>query len=242
MNKETSLILPEHIAFIMDGNGRWAVKKGLQRSAGHKAGAEALDKMISYTYSIGIKNITFYAFSTENWSRPADEVAALMSILTKWLSIMIKRFNENAGEVYKNTKVNFIGDTGALSLLQRKKIADIEKKSIETENRMTLNLAVNYGARAEITRAVNKFITENPGKKISENDISRNLYTAGQPDPDLIIRTGGEMRLSNFLLWQASYSEYYSTPVLWPDFDEKCLDEAILEYNKRTRKFGGLSS
>ena len=165
MNKETSLILPEHIAFIMDGNGRWAVKKGLQRSAGHKAGAEALDKMISYTYSIGIKNITFYAFSTENWSRPADEVAALMSILTKWLSIMIKRFNENAGEVYKNTKVNFIGDTGALSLLQRKKIADIEKKSIETENRMTLNLAVNYGARAEITRAVNKFITENPGKK-----------------------------------------------------------------------------
>ena len=102
--------------------------------------------------------------------------------------------------------------------------------------------AVNYGARAEITRAVNKFITENPGKKISENDISQNLYTAGQPDPDLIIRTGGEMRLSNFLLWQASYSEYYSTPVLWPDFDEKCLDEAILEYNKRTRKFGGLSS
>ena len=234
-------IIPEHIAFIMDGNGRWATQRGLSRSEGHKAGTEALDRMISYAYSIGVKNITFYAFSTENWRRSADEVAALMSILTKWLGIMIKRFNDGKDDVYRNTKVNFIGDMKALNALQRNKIADIEKKSVETENKMTLNLAVNYGGRAEIVHAVNEFTSKNPGKKITEKDICDNIYTAGQPDPDLIIRTGGEMRLSNFLLWQASYAEYYSSPTLWPEFDSKCLDEAILEYNKRTRKFGGLA-
>lgn len=236
----SNMEIPKHIAFIMDGNGRWANARGLKRSKGHEAGVNALDKIIQYCYDLHIENITFYAFSTENWKRPTEEVSKLMQILTRYLGVMMDRFDNDKNELYRHTKVRFIGDLGVLSPLQKNKMNRIMNRSDQVQHRMTLNIAVNYGGRDEIVNAVNAFIKKNPGKKITKQNISDLLYTAGQPDADLIIRTGGEMRLSNFLMWQSAYSEYYTTPVLWPDFDEKQLDLAIHEYNKRTRKFGGL--
>lgn len=232
--------IPKHIAFIMDGNGRWATARNLPRGKGHEAGVNALDKIIQYCYQLQVQNITFYAFSTENWKRPTDEVTKLMSILTQYLGVMMDRFNNERDPLYRHTKVRFIGDLGILSPLQKNKMRTIMKRSDQIQHRMTLNIAVNYGGKAEIVHAVNAFIKKNPGKKITEQDISDFLYTAGQPEADLIIRTGGEMRLSNFLMWQSAYSEYYTTPVLWPDFDEEQLNKAIAAYNTRTRKFGGL--
>ncbi len=230
---------PRHIAFIMDGNGRWAEQRGQKRGKGHEAGVDALDHMIQTCYQIGIEHITFYAFSTENWKRPQEEVAKLMTILTRYLNVMMERFERDRDGLYRHTKVRFIGDLGVFSALQKEKMKKITARSDTVSCRMHLNIAINYGGRAEITNAVNAFIRENPGKKITEQDIACRLYTAGQPDPDLIIRTGGEMRLSNFMMWQSAYSEYYSTPVLWPDFGEADLQEAIAAYQLRTRKFGG---
>lgn len=224
----------------MDGNGRWATARDLKRSKGHQAGVNALDHIIQYCYDIGIKNITFYAFSTENWTRPAEEVSKLMKILTRYLRVMMDRFHHDSSELYRHTKVRFIGDLGVFNPLQRSKINRIMNQSDKVNYKMTLNIAINYGGRAEIVKSVNEYIQKNPGKKITEKDITAHLYTAGQPDPDLIIRTGGEMRLSNFLIWQAAYTEYYSTPVLWPDFNKEHLDDAIKAYQTRTRKFGGL--
>ncbi len=237
---ENSLPVPAHIAFIMDGNGRWATARGLKRSAGHYAGAETLDNITRLCYKKGIKAVTFYAFSTENWKRPSEEVAALMNILTEYLKKMIGYFEEDSDEIYTHTRVRFIGDTKVFNLVQRKMIDKITRVSEKSEKNMEMNIAVNYGGRAEIVAAVNSFIKENKGKKITERDICDRVYTAGQPDPDLIVRTAGEMRLSNFLIWQAAYSEFVSVPVCWPEFGEKELDAAIEEYGRRSRKFGGL--
>ena len=238
--KDKSLTVPEHIAFIMDGNGRWASARGMKRSQGHYAGAKTLDEITRLCYKKGIRIVTFYAFSTENWRRPAEEVAALTNILTEYLKKMIGYFEEGSDEIYTHTRVRFIGDTSVFSLVQRGMIDKIASVSKKSESQMEMNIAVNYGGRAEIVNAVNSFIKEHKGKKISEKDICERIYTAGQPDPDLIIRTAGEMRLSNFLIWQSAYSEFVSVPVCWPDFGEKELDAAIEEYNSRTTKFGGL--
>lgn len=240
MNYEDKTALPAHIGFIMDGNGRWATNRGLPRNKGHEAGAAAMQRIVEYCYNIGIKHITFYGFSTENWSRPKTEVNAIMNIITTFLNRMIEKFNSGAG-MYRRTKVNFIGDLSVFSSVQKSLMKTISDRSRTIRGDMTLNIAINYGGRAEIVNAVNAFINKNPGKTLSENDISGLIYTAGQPDPDLIIRTAGEMRLSNFLLWQSAYAELYSTQTYWPDFDEKDLDAAIENYLGRTRKFGNIS-
>lgn len=234
--------VPKHIAFIMDGNGRWAEARNLKRSKGHVEGALTLKKISSYCYNVGIEEITFYAFSTENWKRPKEEVAALMELLTKYLNDMIKAFTDGKEEMYRHTAIRFLGDISVLSPIQKELMKKILRVSSTVTPKMTLNIAINYGGRAEIVNAVNSYIKENKGKPITEEDISDRLYTAKLPDPDLIIRTAGEMRLSNFLIWQAAYSEFYSTNTLWPDFKEEDLDKAIEAYSKRTRKFGGLKS
>lgn len=225
MNYEDKTALPAHIGFIMDGNGRWATNRGLPRNKGHEAGAAAMQRIVEYCYNIGIKHITFYGFSTENWSRPKAEVNAIMNIITTFLNRMIEKFNSGTG-MYRRTNVNFIGDLSVFNPVQKSLMKTISDRSKTIRGDMTLNIAINYGGRAEIVNAVNAFINKNPGKTLSENDISGLIYTAGQPDPDLIIRTAGEMRLSNFLLWQSAYAELYSTQTYWPDFDEKDLDAA----------------
>lgn len=230
--------LPKHIAIIMDGNGRWAKKRGLVRTIGHRAGIESVKKVIKASTELGIKYLTLYAFSTENWKRPVDEINALMNLLVEYLS---KEINELA---MNNIKINFIGD---LSVLPEKCKREIEYAHNLTKNnkRLVLNIALNYGGRDEILKAVKKIckkieIGELELSQITEETISDNLYTKDQPDPDLIIRTSGEKRLSNFLLWQAAYSELWFTDVLWPDFDKKHLIEAILYYQKRNRRFGAI--
>ena len=207
-----------HIAFIMDGNGRWAKKRGLPRSAGHVAGAKKFREIINYCGDIGIECVTVYAFSTENWSRPEDEVR----------SITADKYD---------IRMRFLGDISCLGEeLERRANALVERTK---NNRLQLNIALNYGGRAEIVRAFNRLAEE--GKtNITEADISGALYTAGLPDPDLIVRTGGEMRLSNFLLWQSAYAEYYATDVLWPDMTPRDVDLAVEEFNKRKRRFGGV--
>ena len=230
--------VPEHIALIMDGNGRWAKKRNLPRLAGHKAGVEALRSVIERGGDLGVKHMTFYAFSTENWKRPEDEVVGLMNLLVAYLKSETKKLNEN------NIKINVIGDTTRLPKLAQKEL----KKSMDlTKNNdsLTVHIALNYGSRNEILHAV-KNISENVKngnvkiEEISEDTITENLYTAGVPDPDLMIRTSGEVRLSNFLLWQLAYSEFIFTDMYWPDFDGDALEAAIDEYHNRHRRFGKL--
>ncbi|SHJ29288.1 undecaprenyl diphosphate synthase [Lutispora thermophila DSM 19022] len=229
--------LPEHIALIMDGNGRWAKQRGLPRSLGHKAGVEALKEIVRYSSDIGIKILTVYAFSTENWARPAEEVDYLINILlVEYMKKEIKELNEN------NVKIKILGDIEALPDATKKQI----KEAIElTKNNTGLqfNIALNYGGRKEIIDAVKVMTRKILKGEIDETDIDENLlsnylYTAGDKDPDLVIRTSGEMRLSNFLIWQSAYSELYFTDVLWPDFNKEDLDLAISEYQKRERRFG----
>jgi len=230
-------ILPKHIAIIMDGNRRWAKQRGLEGKLGHKQGADTLEKIVKYANKIGIKYITVYAFSTENWKRAEDEVGALMLLLQSYLDSFFKKADT------ENIKINVLGDITALSEGLQKSI----NKAIENTAQNTgivFNIAFNYGGRDEIVRAVKKISEmakngEIDIEAINENLISENLYTANQPDPDLLIRTSGELRLSNFLPWQLVYSEFYFVDKYWPDFDEKDLDEAIEEYRKRNRKFGG---
>ncbi len=226
-----------HIAIIMDGNRRWAKERNLDTKLGHKEGAKTLEKIVRYANSIGIKIITVYAFSTENWKRSKEEVGALMLLLQNYLEDYSKRADT------ENIKINVLGDITPLSNGLQKSI----NKAIERTKNNTgiiFNIAFNYGGRDEITRAV-KIIAEDvkQGKidieDIDENLISSNLYTKNLPDPDLLIRTSGEIRTSNFLPWQIVYSEFYFTNKYWPDFTEKDLDEAIEEYNRRNRKFGG---
>ncbi len=226
--------LPKHIGVIMDGNGRWAKKRGLPRSAGHKAGADSLKKIVTACNKMGIRYITVYAFSTENWSRPKAEVDFLMNLLLGYL-----RDAENtlAGE---NVVIRAIGSRKELS-------EEIQEQIIKTEEftknntGIVMNIALNYGSREEITTAVRSIVRDGIGEEnITPELISERLYTASQPDPDLLIRTSGEIRLSNFMLWQLAYSEMYFTEKLWPDFSVKDLERAIVEYQRRNRRFGGV--
>ncbi len=221
-----------HIAFIMDGNGRWAKRRGLPRSAGHAVGAEACRRVFRRCRELEIHTVTVYAFSTENWNRPQEEVDALMKLFDRYLGSILDDM-----ESY-DAKFVFLGDKAALPEAIREKMAVIERLSAERGSDYTLNLAINYGGRDEIVHAVEALLAE--GKTVSEEEISAHLYTAASPDPDMIVRTAGEMRLSNFLLWQASYAEFYFTDRLWPDMDAKDVDEAVRAYVARTRRFGGV--
>ena len=221
----------KHIAFIMDGNGRWAKKRGLPREAGHKKGAEVFERIVRYCFDRGVSVITVYAFSTENWSRPQSEINAIMDLLSKYLDYAEKRFKDY------DIKLCFLGDKARLSETLRTKAERLE--AITADGAHILNIALNYGARAEITNACRRLIAE--GKQdVTEEDISARLYTSASGDPDLIVRTGGDFRISNFLLWQAAYAEFYFTPTLWPDLTEKEIDEAIKDFRGRHRRFGGL--
>ncbi|MEE0265190.1 MAG: isoprenyl transferase [Acutalibacteraceae bacterium] len=230
--------LPEHIGIIMDGNGRWAKQRNLPRSAGHTAGAKNFRTITKYCSNIGIKYLTVYAFSTENWKRPADEVNALMKLFKSYLEEAISDFKD------EDIVVKFIGDKSAFSPELQKLIDENERMSANRTG-MVLNIAMNYGSRDEILQAVKNIASQVKEGSLSVDDIttdviSNNLYTAGQPDPDLVIRPSGEYRISNFLLWQSAYTEYVIMDVLWPDFSEKMLDEALIEYAKRNRRFGGV--
>lgn len=223
------LNIPNHIAIIMDGNGRWAKGKNRPRVFGHKAGADTLRKIVKYCGNIGVKYLTVYAFSTENWKRSQEEVSALMTLFKTYINSEKKMLLEN--------KVRFIvsGREEGVSESLLKAIRELEKETSK-DYKMTLNIAFNYGGRAEIIDAIKK--AKEMGEEITEENFSKFLYN-DIPDPELIIRTSGEFRISNFLLWQLAYSEIYITDVYWPDFDEKELDKAIESYNKRERRFGG---
>ena len=223
------LNIPNHIAIIMDGNGRWAKGKNRPRVFGHKAGADTLRKIVKYCGNIGVKYLTVYAFSTENWKRSQEEVSALMTLFKTYINSEKKMLLEN--------KVRFIvsGREEGVSESLLKAIRELEKETSK-DYKMTLNIAFNYGGRAEIIDAIKK--AREMGEEITEENFSKFLYN-DIPDPELIIRTSGEFRISNFLLWQLAYSEIYITDVYWPDFDEKELDKAIESYNKRERRFGG---
>jgi len=226
--------VPKHVGFIMDGNGRWAKARGLRRSEGHRQGVENLKEILEACGEFGIKYVTIYAFSTENWNRPQAEVSFLLSIIDYY----IERELDNLDK--QGVQLRHIGELDGLApRLQRK----IQKAIEQTRNndRLILNVAFNYGGRAEIVRAVKQIVAAGiPAEEITEQTISQHLYTAFQPDPDLIIRTGGELRLSNFLIWQATYAEYYSTPVFWPDFNREELRKALEHYCSRERRFGGV--
>ena len=221
----------KHIAFIMDGNGRWAKARGKGREHGHVEGAKAFEKIVEYCDKIGLEAITVYAFSTENWKRPKDEVEKIMLLLERYLDRIMSRLSEF------DIRIKFIGSKAELSDKLRAKIEKVE--ALTESRKRILNIALNYGSRAEITYAVNKLISERK-TNVTEEDIGRALYTSESPDPDLIVRTAGEQRLSNFLLWQAAYAEFYFTDTLWPDFGPSGVEEAINAYYKRTRRFGAV--
>ncbi|MDR1660221.1 MAG: di-trans,poly-cis-decaprenylcistransferase [Desulfovibrio sp.] len=224
--------LPAHIAVIMDGNGRWARARGLPREEGHRAGAEAVRRVITECRAAGIGHVTLYAFSSENWGRPKAEVRHLFGLLKEFLGREIPLMEE------KGIALNLLGDMTALPLGVR---AAVRRGIARTSGggKMTLNLALNYGARAELARAARSFVREGASPEdVTEQSLAERLYTAGQPDPDFLIRTGGERRLSNFLLYQCAYAELYFTPVLWPDFGEVHLRAALEDYAARSRRFG----
>ena len=230
---ETSI--PKHIAIIMDGNGRWAKEKGKLRVEGHKKGAENIEKIIDYSIKLGVKYLTVYAFSTENWKRPEVEVKALMKLFAKYL--------EDKKEELKKQGVKLLvtGTEENIPNKLLKKIRDTEEYLSDC-NQITFNIAFNYGGRKEIVDGINKIIKENrENKEINEEEFKKYLYRPEIPDPELVIRTSGEFRVSNFLLWEIAYSEFYVTNVYWPDFDEREYDLAIASYNKRDRRFGGVN-
>lgn len=229
--------MPKHIAIIMDGNRRWAVEHGLDKKQGHKEGAKVLEKIVRYANKIGLGYITVYAFSTENWKRAEDEVKSLMLLLQNYLDDYGKRADT------ENIKVKIIGDITRLSQGMQKSIIKCMERTKDNTG-VTFNIAINYGGRDEIVKAVKNIATQVKEGHISIDDINQelvsdNLYTKGQPDPDLLIRTSGELRISNFLPWQIAYSEFLFIDKHWPDFTEEDLDEAIEVYQKRNRKFGG---
>lgn len=224
-------ILPTHIAIIMDGNRRWAKKRNLPIGMGHKAGAETLQKIIESCIDIGIKYLTVYAFSTENWKRDAKEVSDLMNLLREYL-VKLEKDNQD-----RNARICVIGDITKLENDLQEKINSIQEKT-KNNTGLTINVALNYGGRDEILNAI-KRLSADEIKNLTVESFNKKLYTADSPDPDLIIRTAGEQRLSNFLLWQCAYSEFWYTDVLWPDFSRKILENAISDFSKRNRKFGG---
>ena len=221
--------IPRHVGIIMDGNGRWATLRGKKRSYGHNAGSENVDRIVTHAFNSGVYALTLYAFSCENWARPKEEVDELMRLLGLYFKKFLKKILKN------EIRIKVVGDVSALTPALQKIIREDEEKSAKyTEH--VLNIAINYGGRQEIVHAVNKLISE--GKAVTVDSISENLYTADCGEPDLIIRTGGEIRTSNFLLYQGAYSELYFTDVLWPDFDENELDKAIESFSHRTRRYG----
>lgn len=228
--------IPKHVAIIMDGNGRWARSRGLPKLMGHRAGVESVKKVVSACLKFGIKYLTLYAFSTENWNRPKEEITELFNLLENFIDKEVDLLKKN------NVRLNIIGERERLNHVLRKKIEESEGLTKDNTG-LLLNIALSYGSREEIVRAA-KVLAENIKEDkmhlsdIDEKIFSEYLYTKNQPDPDLLIRTSGEMRLSNFLLWQLSYAEIYVTPKLWPDFGEADLEEAIKEYQRRQRRFG----
>lgn len=226
--------IPQHVAIIMDGNGRWAKARGQVRLFGHNAGMEALREIVRHSQTLGVKYLTVYAFSTENWKRPEDEVSGLFKLLIKYFGSEIKELHQN------NVKIQILGDWSKLPKASKDAIDDA-LKTTENNTGLVFSIALNYGGRDEIVRAVKQIVAENKDPEtITEELISSKLYTAGIPDPELIIRTSGEVRLSNFLIWQAAYSEIVITPVLWPEFTKEEYEKCIVEYQSRDRRFGGI--
>jgi undecaprenyl diphosphate synthase len=222
--------LPRHVAIIMDGNGRWAQKRNKSRLEGHKAGAKSVKEIVETAKELGIKFLTLYSFSKENWGRPKKEVNALMKLLYNYLGSQVKNLMKH------NIKLNAIGDLDDLPLYVRKRLREVMEKTRNNDG-MVLTLALSYSGRNEILRAVNKVLKEGK-KEITEEEFRKYLDTAGIPDPDLLIRTGGEMRISNFLLYQIAYTEFYITRTFWPDFRKREFYKAIIDYQKRERRFG----
>ncbi|MBQ7007162.1 MAG: isoprenyl transferase [Oscillospiraceae bacterium] len=234
---ENNITIPKHIGIIMDGNGRWAKKRMLPRNMGHKKGAEVFQDITRYCNQLGLEAVTFYAFSTENWKRPQEEIDGLMKLFKQYL---IDAFDYEK----ENNKVVFLGDKSAFNPELRNLMLEIEQKTADRTG-MILNLALNYGSRSEIVNACKEIAAKVKDGEISVDDIdeqmfSDHLYTKNQPDPDFILRPSGEKRISNFLLWQCAYSEFVYMDVLWPDFTRKDLDAAIEEFNRRNRRFGGV--
>jgi undecaprenyl diphosphate synthase len=224
--------VPVHVGIIMDGNGRWAQKQGKPRSAGHRAGVENIRRVLEASVRFGVSVLTIYAFSTENWDRPPAEVGTLMGLLTQVLRREVPELHKNG------VRLRHLGRLERLPPRLQKGVRDAIALTANN-NRLTLNVAFSYGGRAEIVDAVRRIIQAGtPAEQVTEELISQHLYTAGQPDPDMIVRTGGEFRLSNFLLWQAWYAEYYSTPAYWPDFDEAELYKALATFGQRKRRYG----
>lgn len=236
---ETGRKIPQHIAIILDGNGRWAKAKGMPRNYGHTAGAKNVETVCQAAHDLGVKYVTMYAFSTENWNRPEGEVEALMKLLESYLKNCIKTADKN------NMRVRVIGDTTRLSDRFQERIRELEAASAKNDG-LNLQIAINYGSRDEMTRAMRRMSEDVAAGKRKPEEITESVFeeyldTAGIPNPDLLIRTSGELRLSNFLLWQLAYSEFYFTDVPWPDFHKEELERAIEAYNKRDRRFGGLT-
>lgn len=228
--------IPEHVAIVLDGNGRWAKQKRMPRNYGHSVGSKNVEKIAEEAYRIGIKYLTVYAFSTENWSRPQEEVDALMKLLSSYLKDCLKTSSKN------NMKVRIIGDISKLDAEMQNKIRELEEVSA-TNTGLNFQVALNYGSRDEMIRGIKNIAMDVKTGKINLEDIDETFFTSyldtkGIPDPDLLIRTSGEQRLSNFLLWQLAYTEFYFTDVLWPDFNKKELMKAVEYYNSRDRRFG----
>ncbi len=236
--KAENLKIPQHVAIIMDGNGRWARKRMMPRNYGHMQGSKRVEEICRAAYELGIKYLTIYAFSTENWSRPQDEVDALMKILRNYLAESVKKSTDN------NMRVRVLGDRTRLDPDIVKSIEQLEEVSAKNTG-LNFQIALNYGSRDEMLRAMKKLARDCADGKVAPENISEELYeeyldTKDIPDPDLLIRTSGEERLSNFLLWQLAYAEFYFTEVLWPDFDKNELRKAVEAYTKRDRRFGGV--
>ena len=232
--------IPNHVAIILDGNGRWAKKRLMPRNYGHAKGAKTVEKICEEAWDMGIKYLTVYAFSTENWKRPQDEVDALMKLLKNYLKDCIERSNSN------DMRVRVIGDKTVLNDEIREKIEELEEMTKDNKG-LNFTIAINYGSRDEMVRAMKKMAADVKEGKVSPEELTETTFedyldTKGIPDPDLLIRTSGEQRLSNYLLWQLAYTEFYFTDVLWPDFSRKDLEQAVLAYNKRDRRFGKVST
>lgn len=228
--------IPSHVAIILDGNGRWAKKKGMPRNYGHAQGSKAVERICEEAYKMGVKYLTVYAFSTENWNRPKDEVDALMGLLRNYMKTCLKTADKN------DMKVRVIGDKTKLDLDIQERISELEKATVENGG-LNFTIAINYGSRDEMIRAMRKMAADCEKQSLNAEDITEEVFesyldTHGIPEPDLLIRTSGEERLSNFLLWQLAYTEFYFTDVLWPDFDKKELEKAFEKYNDRDRRFG----
>jgi undecaprenyl diphosphate synthase len=227
---------PRHVAVIMDGNGRWAEQRGLPRSAGHAAGAETFRRIATYCKDLGMEHLTVYAFSTENWKRSAEEVGAIMGLLKKYLLESIEKMERD------RIRLKILGDVSPLSEELRELIDVTDAIAARLPGCFQANVCLNYGGRDEIVRAVKRYALASPVEELTEEALSANLDTAGIPDPDLIIRTGGEYRISNFLLWECAYSELLFTDVLWPDFSEKDIDAAVADFARRDRRYGGVKA